>query len=280
MSQSYSTPSIDPFSFSSSYLASSASSCSSPSSPPPPLPAYNSDSPPGYYLPDSSPPSYSFPSRSLTTLDVKRESSRHSSISSSGFPDSGIDLPLTAPLENPSRAATRITIAHPYARLYAKKDGSKRRKIWNHVLEKQLFSPQELSTMGAPHRRTIYMASLEAHIDRLHNQLLSIGLYPIPFQRLEPYRGLNSKTAKSMVAGLQYDATQSKLKLLELERSNTNLSKLLGRYDPASAALSHPSAPSALSLEADVRRHSVDLSGIGMGTHSTHANRVPYYSRS
>ncbi|KAF8560415.1 hypothetical protein BDR04DRAFT_994622, partial [Suillus decipiens] len=61
---------------------------------------------------------------------------------------------------------------HPYARLYAKKDGSKRRKIWNHVLEKQLFSPQELSTMGAPHRRTIYIASLEAHIDRLHNQLL------------------------------------------------------------------------------------------------------------
>lgn len=50
--------------------------------------------------------------------------------------------------------------------------------------------------MGAPHRRTIYMASLEAHVDRLHAQLLSIGLYPIPFEKLEPYRGLNSKTAK------------------------------------------------------------------------------------
>lgn len=50
--------------------------------------------------------------------------------------------------------------------------------------------------MGAPHRRTIYIASLEAHIDRLHNHLLSFGLYPVPFSRLEPYRGLNSKTAK------------------------------------------------------------------------------------
>lgn len=94
------------------------------------------------------------------------------------------------------------------------------------------------STMGAPHRRTIYMASLEAHIDRLHNHLLSFGLYPVPFSRLEPYRGLNSKTAKvrqlrrmfitifphelviqSMVSGLQHDATQSKLKLLELDRA-------------------------------------------------------------
>ena len=99
------------------------------------------------------------------------------------------------------------------------------------------------STMGAPHRRTIYTASLEAHIDRLHNHLLGFGLYPVPFSRLEPYRGLNSKTAKvrqlcsmfitifplelviqSMVSGLQHDATQSKLKLLELDRSVCGLS--------------------------------------------------------
>jgi len=52
------------------------------------------------------------------------------------------------------------------------------------------------STMGAPHRRTIYIASLEAHVDRLHAQLLDIGLFPIPFDKLEPFKGLNSKTAK------------------------------------------------------------------------------------
>lgn len=36
-------------------------------------------------------------------------------------------------------------IAHPYARLYAKKDSTKRhRKIWNHALEKLLFNSHEL----------------------------------------------------------------------------------------------------------------------------------------
>ena len=50
--------------------------------------------------------------------------------------------------------------------------------------------------MGAPHRRTIYIATLEAHIDCLHAQLLAIGLYPVPFERLEPFKGLNCKTAK------------------------------------------------------------------------------------
>lgn len=194
---------------------------------------------------------------------TKGHSSRHSAIS---FPESGIEIPLAAPLDD--RPDARISIPHPYARLHAKKDSSKRRKIWNHVLEKQLFSPQELSTMGAPHRRTIYIASLEAHIDRLHNHLLGFGLYPVPFSRLEPYRGLNSKTAKSMVSGLQHDATQSKLKLLELDRSNADLRKLLGRHSPDNA---YP-----LSLEADVRRHTVDLSGMGMGTH-TYVNHLTYY---
>lgn len=67
------------------------------------------------------------------------------------------------------------------------------------------------------------MSSLEAHIDRLHTQLLTIGFWPVAFEELEPFRGLNSKTAKSMVAGLQHDASIAKLKLLELERANEGL---------------------------------------------------------
>jgi len=97
-----------------------------------------------------------------------------------------------------SRSPSQIVIAHPYARLYAKKNatGAKRRKIWNHALEKSVFNAHEIATMGAPHRRTIYIATLEAHIDCLHAQLLAIGLYPVPFERLEPFKGLNCKTAK------------------------------------------------------------------------------------
>jgi len=74
---------------------------------------------------------------------TKRHSSRHSTIS---FPKSGIEIPLAAPLDD--HPDSRITIPHPYARLHAKKDSSKHRKIWNHVLEKQLFSPQELSVLS------------------------------------------------------------------------------------------------------------------------------------
>lgn len=119
---------VDPYSFSHSFSSASTSSASSPEG----YPTYQADSPPAYYYPPDTAYRASF--------DAKRHPSRHSSTSSPVFPEPGIEIPLVAPL----RTESRLTIPHPYARLYAKKDSSKRRKIWNHVLEKQLFTPQEL----------------------------------------------------------------------------------------------------------------------------------------
>jgi len=95
--------------------------------------------------------------------------------------------------------------------------------------------------MGAPHRRTIYIASLEAHIDSLHAQMISLGFFPVDYEKLEPFKGLNSKTAKSMVSGLQHDVSHTRLKLLELDRANENLRKML--------------IGSQLSQTASLRRH-------------------------
>jgi hypothetical protein len=48
--------------------------------------------------------------------------------------------------------------------------------------------------MKAQERRKIYISSLEEHIDALHNQVLSYSLFPVPFERLERMRGINSQT--------------------------------------------------------------------------------------
>ncbi|TFK87909.1 hypothetical protein K466DRAFT_490026, partial [Polyporus arcularius HHB13444] len=109
---------------------------------------------------------------------------------------------------------------HPYSRLRLKREHpERRRKMWNLRLEKSIFTAKEISASSSPHRRKVYVESLEAHIDRLHEQLLGYALAPVPPQSLEPYRGLNGKTAKSMVCGLQYDTEEINLKLLELERA-------------------------------------------------------------
>ena len=39
---------------------------------------------------------------------------------------------------------TPYNSSHPYARIYTRKEGAKRRKMWNHAHEKSLFTPQEM----------------------------------------------------------------------------------------------------------------------------------------
>ncbi|KZT75193.1 hypothetical protein DAEQUDRAFT_761137 [Daedalea quercina L-15889] len=150
---------------------------------------------------------------------------------------------------------TSFDPAHPYARLYTRKEGAKRRKMWNHALEKSLFTPQEISTMGAPNRRTIYIASLEAHTDRLHAQLLNYALFPVPFEKLENFRGLNTKTAKSMVAGLYRDAAELRMKRLELERAMHSLRGEL--FAPPAGPPAYPH-PQVHYTACGTRRHSLD----------------------
>lgn len=57
---------------------------------------------------------------------------------------------------------------HPYPVIEARK----RRKAWNHVLEKAIFTSDEICDESAPQRRKVYVSSLEAHVDALHDQLL------------------------------------------------------------------------------------------------------------
>lgn len=65
------------------------------------------------------------------------------------FPDDTPSPSDTSSAENirlpPSRFHSYQNIAHPYARIYAKKDNQKRaRKIWAHALEKDIFTTDEL----------------------------------------------------------------------------------------------------------------------------------------
>ncbi|KAJ7038128.1 hypothetical protein C8F04DRAFT_1256156 [Mycena alexandri] len=125
---------------------------------------------------------------------------------------------------------------HPYSHPNAKAQPQRPkpptkypRRLWNHALEKPLFSGLELTTLGVPQRRPIYVASLEAHIDRMHTQLLSLGseYYPVPLPELDSFIGLNSKTCKGMIAGLQNDLAFARDRLLDLQQVNEELESRL-----------------------------------------------------
>ncbi|KAF9020478.1 hypothetical protein BDZ89DRAFT_958300 [Hymenopellis radicata] len=99
----------------------------------------------------------------------------------------------------------------------------KRRKTWTHEFEEAIFMPEEIAQQTAPQRRKVYLSSLEAHIDALHVQLLSLGFYPIVYADLERYKELNLKTAKSMIATLDHRAISMKRKIEHFEAEVRNI---------------------------------------------------------
>ncbi|KAK0460998.1 uncharacterized protein EV420DRAFT_1529631 [Desarmillaria tabescens] len=105
---------------------------------------------------------------------------------------------------------------HPYPVIEARK----RRKAWSHVFEKAIFTSEEISNESAPRRRKVYVSSLEAHIDALHDQLLQMGLWPVSTKELERHKGLNSKTAKSMVAMYHHKVVLMQIKISQYEKMN------------------------------------------------------------
>ncbi|KAJ7361665.1 hypothetical protein DFH08DRAFT_952191 [Mycena albidolilacea] len=103
------------------------------------------------------------------------------------------------------------------------------RKIWPCAHEKALFNIWELTELGVTQRRPIYVASLEAHIDRLHAQLAGLGpeFFPVDMEELERLKGLNAKTCKTMIASLHNNLMQDHERLLELQRTNETLEAAL-----------------------------------------------------
>jgi hypothetical protein len=88
-----------------------------------------------------SPSEFSHPNFTLA------DNSTDSPQSSYRFPDlNAAAVPIESThLSTLRSSSTHQSVAHPYARLYAKKDSTKRhRKIWNHALEKSLFNSHEL----------------------------------------------------------------------------------------------------------------------------------------
>jgi hypothetical protein len=88
---------------------------------------------------DFSQPGFCFSPQSDNSLDPYQPSYR--------FPEDTSPIISAENTHMPTLKKSTIHqgVAHPYARIYAKKDSAKRhRKIWNHALEKSLFNSHEL----------------------------------------------------------------------------------------------------------------------------------------
>ncbi|KAI0716861.1 hypothetical protein C8Q76DRAFT_576397, partial [Earliella scabrosa] len=96
--------------------------------------------------------------------------------------------------------------------------GSGRRQVWFHKFETLIFTPEEIESMSVVKRRPIYMATLEAHIEILLQQLGDMGVAVVSPEELDVYHGLSRVLAKAMICGLQDDIVRLEHELAMLDR--------------------------------------------------------------
>ncbi|KAJ6610064.1 hypothetical protein B0H10DRAFT_1812431 [Mycena sp. CBHHK59/15] len=183
------------------------------------------------------------PAASALKDNVKAPVSPPDSASSSASEYSAAPYPyplvLSLPPESPGLDRTRPSNNdryHPYSPPGEKRERKAKaktpRKMWPHALEKLCSTIRSCATtLGVSNRRPIYQASLEAHIDRLHAFVLNPDFYPVTVAELDQFKGLNTKTCKTMVAGLQHDVTMAHEKLLEMQRSVSDTYRLNYLFD-------------------------------------------------
>ncbi|KAI9460871.1 hypothetical protein BJY52DRAFT_1260979 [Lactarius psammicola] len=78
------------------------------------------------------------------------------------------------------------------------------RKALQRVLEESIgFSPTDPDTISSHDKKRYYLECLEQYITYLHDQLRLVGHEPIPLERVSTYRGLTSRSIRTMLVNTQ-----------------------------------------------------------------------------
>lgn len=78
------------------------------------------------------------------------------------------------------------------------------RKALQRVLEESIgFSPTDPDTISSHDKKRYYLECLEQYITYLHDQLRLVGHEPVPLERVSTYRGLTSRSIRTMLVNTQ-----------------------------------------------------------------------------
>ncbi|KAH8998979.1 hypothetical protein EDB86DRAFT_793592 [Lactarius hatsudake] len=110
----------------------------------------------------------------------------------------------------PSELLNKATSRHKSVNTPAKpgrkpeKKVETQRKALQRVLEESIgFSPTDPDTISSHDKKRYYLECLEQYITYLHDQLRLVGHDPVPLERVSTYRGLTSRSIRTMLVNTQ-----------------------------------------------------------------------------
>ncbi|KAI0067720.1 hypothetical protein BV25DRAFT_1819130 [Artomyces pyxidatus] len=94
------------------------------------------------------------------------------------------------------------------------------RKVRQRIVAESIgFPPTDPDTISSHDKKRYYLECLEQYVSYLHEQLTLVGHDPVPLERVSSYRGLTSRSIRTMMVNMQGVVRQAHQETLEEERN-------------------------------------------------------------
>ncbi|CCM06489.1 uncharacterized protein FIBRA_08758 [Fibroporia radiculosa] len=104
-----------------------------------------------------------------------------------------------------------------------KQPETQRKAYFRAVAESIGFAPTDPDTITSHDKKRSYLECLEHYVQWLHEQIRLAGHEPIPLERVSTYRGLNSRSIRTILVRMQDVIRDLNVQTLEEEREFANL---------------------------------------------------------
>ncbi|OAX42387.1 hypothetical protein K503DRAFT_710765 [Rhizopogon vinicolor AM-OR11-026] len=140
-------------------------------------------------------PQYLFPTPSELLTDLSADSAPIST---------ALHSPLAHPTQRAhSQSSERGIEAPAPARPAASKAESQRKARQRAIAEEIGFTPTDPDTISSHEKKRHYLECLEHYVLYLHDQLHLVNTAPLPFERVSTYRGLSSRSIRTLLVHMQ-----------------------------------------------------------------------------
>ncbi|OBZ79941.1 hypothetical protein A0H81_00919 [Grifola frondosa] len=104
-----------------------------------------------------------------------------------------------------------------------KQPENQRKAYFRAVAESIGFRPTDPDTITSHDKKRSYLECLEEYVQWLHEQIRLVGYDPVPIERVSTYRGLNSRSVRTMLVHMQDDIRKLNMQKVQEEQNFLDL---------------------------------------------------------
>jgi len=225
-----------------------------PAVPPAPSAVVSSEQSPLDYYSNAPQVTFQTPSELLAELASREKNPATAAHESNTKNSPSVSSPVVQSPSGAHRASASSGGGHTAAA--TKQPETQRKAYFRAVAESVGFTPTDPDTITSHDKKRNYLECLEQYVQWAHDQIRLVGHEPVPFERVSDYRGLNSRSIRTILVHMQDDIRELHSQTVEEEREFVHL-QMQASLQQVSADANH------------LKRHSIAACGMPDGSDAT-----------